>query len=78
MGNFDKLNVIRHFVNDGNVCGVYSVEFKGKQEIFVRNRNSIGAVQHYLGKMASECVSEIRDDVKKEFLEYLQNNHIKG
>jgi hypothetical protein len=72
LSKISDINVIREFKNDINTYGVYSVIFNGKQEIFIRNGNSIGAVQHYLGEWASKCVSEIRDDVKQEFLERLE------
>jgi hypothetical protein len=52
--------------------GVYFIKLnKDKNYIFIRNNDSIGAVCHYLGKPASECVSIIRNDVKEEFLTQL-------
>jgi hypothetical protein len=75
--NFSKIQIIREFTNDGHTCGVYSAMFKDKQEIFIRNGNSIGAVCHYLGKPASQCVSEVRDNVKEEFLVSLEFDKIK-
>lgn len=71
MSKISNINVIREFKNEERVCGVYSVIFNGNQEIFIRNGNSIGAVKHYLGESAGKCVSEIRDDVKRDFLAVL-------
>jgi hypothetical protein len=48
--------------------GVYKVNLNGKPYIFIRNDDSVGVVSHYLGKPASECISIIRDDVKRNFL----------
>jgi hypothetical protein len=72
LSKIGDINIIREFKNDKNTYGIYSVVFNGKQEIFIKNGNSIGAVQHYLGETASKCVSEIRDDVKQEFLNKLK------
>ena len=74
MSNFTNINIIREFVNSGIACGVYDVVFEGKQEIFIRNGKSIGAICHYLDRPASQCVSEIRENVKEEFLECLNIN----
>lgn len=71
MGKINDIQIIREFKSENRVNGIYSVMFNGKQEIFIRNGNSIGAVQHYLNEPASKCVSEIRDDVKGEFLSKL-------
>jgi hypothetical protein len=53
--------------------GLYHIELNGKPHYFIRNNNSVGAICHYLGRPASECVSIIRDDVKQEFLNILQH-----
>ena len=66
-----NVEIIYEFVNDGRICGVYSVLFNGEKKVFIRNSNSIGVVAHYLGKSSTQCVSEIRDDVKKEFFHVL-------
>jgi len=76
MNRISNINIIKEFksalsLNKDMVYGVYSVIFNGKQEIFIKNGDSIGAVQHYLGESAGKCVSEIRDDVKQEFLDIL-------
>lgn len=74
MENISSISAIREFKGADEVTyGVYSVTFKGKQEIFIKNGNSVGAVQHLLGSTASKCVSEIRDDVKQEFESKLKN-----
>lgn len=73
MNEFSKIQTIYEFTNKdfGSTCGVYLVEFKGKDHVFIRNGDSIGAVAHYVGKPASQCVGEIRGDVKQEFLNQL-------
>jgi hypothetical protein len=71
MNNISNIQTIQEFSNEGVVHGVYSLLFNGEQKTFVRNGDSIGAVTFYLGSHASQCVSEIRDDVKYEFLSQL-------
>lgn len=71
MGNFDNLEIVEEFTNNGRVYGIYIANFQGKRKIFIRNNDSIGVVYYYYDKPAGKCVSEIRDDVKKEFLHYL-------
>lgn len=72
MSKIGKIDVIREFGSDDKIYGIYSVMFNDKQEIFIKNGDSIGTVQHYLGVPAGKCVSEIRDDVKEEFLSKLK------
>jgi hypothetical protein len=74
MNKISEILTIREFSNDGIVYGVYSVMFNGKQRIFIRNGDSIGTVSHYWGRPASQCVDEIRKDVKREFLEKMVSN----
>jgi hypothetical protein len=73
MSNFSKLQTVYEFTNkdSGNTHGVYHATFKDREHVFIRNGDSIGSVTHYLGKPASQCVSEIRDDVRQEFLAQL-------
>jgi len=73
MSNFTKIQTIYEFTNAklGHTCGAYYVEFKGKNHLFIRNGDSVGAVEHYLGRQPNECISIIRNDVKQEFLEQL-------
>lgn len=48
-------------------CGLYYIELdSGSKHYIIRNNDSVGAICHYLGRPASECVSLIRDDVKQE------------
>ena len=68
----DNINKIQEFTNDGVTYGVYSVNIKGNLRILIRNGNSVGAVCYYWGKTASQCVDEIREDIKEEFLELLK------
>ena len=73
MNRISSVDVVREFTNNGITYGVYSVMFNNKQQIFIRNGDSIGAVSFYWGKPANQCVDEIREDVKKEFLLALSN-----
>jgi len=60
-----------HSKDTGTTNGLYRVKLNGTPHTFVRNDDSVGAICHYLGRPASECVSIIRDDVKRDFLELL-------
>ena len=70
-----EINTIRHFTSkdSGAIYGIYDVSFNGNREILIRNGNSVGAVRFYLNEPVSKCVSEIRDDVKVEFLQRLDS-----
>ena len=71
MNTISEIKTIQEFTNDSTTCGVYSLLFKGEQKIFIRNGDSIGVVSFLLGRSASQCVSEIRDDIKYDFLAQL-------
>ena len=61
-----------HNKEQDTTCGLYYVETElGNKHYFVRNNKSVGAIQHLLGRPASECVAIIRDDVKQKFFELL-------
>lgn len=72
MVGISEIKTIREFKNDGVVYGVYLVVFNGKQEVFVRNSDSVGAIQHWVGEPANKCINEIRGDVKQKFLQALE------
>jgi len=78
--DFLEIEIIKEFENKElkHFCGVYSVIFKGKKEIFVRNGNSIGAICFFLDQPIGNCLKEIRDDVKKEFLKRLDEEKQKN
>lgn len=58
-------------------CGLYHVELNnGSKHYFIRNTNSVGVICHLVDRPSSECVSIIRDDVKKEFFEVLKNERM--
>ena len=68
------LQTIYEFYNTelNTKCGLYHVELpSGAKHYFIRNNESVGTIVHYLDRPASECVSIIRDDVKKEFFDEL-------
>lgn len=73
MSRISNVNVVREFTNDNVTSGIYSADFKGEQMIFIRNGDSVGAVQFYLGEPATKCISIIRDDVKQELFESLKS-----
>ena len=55
------------------ICGLYHVELdSGGKYYFLRNDKSVGVIQHFVNKSASECVVTIRDDVKKELFELFE------
>lgn len=80
MLEINKIDIIKQFTtkDDGVVCGVYKVETNGrdgvKEEVFIQHGDSIGVVTFCVDKPASECISIIRNDVKKEFLKVLDRS----
>lgn len=74
VSKISNINKIREHKNDGKIYGVYSLDFNGEQKVFIRNGDSVGVVTHLLEKSANECVSLIREDVKKEFLEKINQD----
>lgn len=73
MMTIDKVIKIQEFMNDGVIYGAYSVTSNNKQYIFIRNNNSIGVINFYLGEPVTKCISEIRDDVRDSFLALLKS-----
>jgi len=58
-------------------CGLYHVKVNnGTEYYFLRNDESVGVIQHLLGRTAKECICPIRNDVKKEF--FIQLNRFKN
>ncbi len=52
--------------------GLYHVKLdSGNKYYLLRNNESVGALQHYLDRPASECVSIIRNDMREGFFEAL-------
>jgi len=74
MGSFKNLIIVREFKSMGKFCGVYSIKFRGDDEVFIRNGKFLGVVAFLYGAQASKCVLPVRDDVQKEFLEYLEQS----
>jgi len=72
MDRITNINIIKEFTNEGVAYGIYSLLFRGKLMVFIRNGNSIGTVEFLQDHPASECVSEITTGVKEEFLALLQ------
>ena len=72
MGNFSNLEVISEFTNNEITYGIYGVKFKGTSKIFIRNGKSIGVVAFMFGEPATKCISEIREDIREEFLNFLK------
>jgi hypothetical protein len=68
------LNTIYEFSNKDSKTtnGLYHVQIDGGNKYyFLRNNNSVGAIQHLFNRPASECIGLIRDDVKQKFFELL-------
>ena len=76
MNRFGPITIIREFTNNEIPYGIYSVTFNGEDEkqdlVLIRNNNSIGTVTFLHDHPASDCVLEVRNDVKREFLTALQ------
>lgn len=73
MGNFSNLEVISEFTGESGITyGVYSVVFRGTPKIFIRNGSSIGVVAFLLGEPVTKCISEVKEDIRKEFLDFLK------
>lgn len=61
-----------HNKTTGTTSGLYHVELdSGSKYYLLRNNESVGALQHYVDRPASECVSIIRNDMKRSFFEAL-------
>ena len=77
MSKINNVEIIYEFTNNdmNTTCGVYKVMFDRKEKVFIRNDDSVGVVAHYLGKPASKCVSIICDNVRDEFLEFLEKEN---
>lgn len=69
MSKFGEIIAIKEIANPqlGSACGVYNVAFNGKQEVFVRNGDSVAVIAFFYGSPAEKCMHPIRDDVKEEF-----------
>ena len=67
MNNINAIEAIKEFSDSG----VYLVDFKGEQKIFIKNGDSVGAVVFWLGASAEKCIAIICNDVKQEFLKAL-------
>jgi len=72
MNRFSEVQIISEFTKNEITYGVYSAKFKGEQEIFIRNGDSMGVISFLVNEPANKCVHEIRDDVKQELLESIQ------
>ena len=73
MSRISNVKVVKEFISECIAHGVYLLDFNGEQKIFIRNGESVGAVQFYLNEPASKCISIIRDDVKQEFFEAINS-----
>jgi len=71
MNRFELLETVSEFTYDGITYGVYYMKFNKKPKVFIRNGDSVGAVEHLYCEPASKCVFEIREDCRKEFFECL-------
>lgn len=76
MNRFGEINVLEEFKNtNGEVYGIYWVDFKGKKKLFVRNGDSVSVVSvvaRMLGEPSDKALYTIRDDVKTELFKKLE------
>ena len=74
MDRITDVKIVHEFTNEQykSTCGVYLVTFRGKPETFIRNGDSIGIVAYYVNEPVTKCIGFIRDDVKDEFLTFLE------
>jgi len=74
VNRISKINIIKQFTtkDDGITYGVYDVTFNNKQEIFIRNGDSVGAIRFGWHEPVNKCIGEIKNDIKQEFFEYLK------
>jgi len=73
--NCKILEIVYEFHNKDTETtnGLYHVEFSsGAKYYLLRNNDSVGAIQHYLDRQASECISIIRSDRKADFFSVLE------
>ena len=69
------LQTIYEFTNKEceTTCGLYHVKLdSGATHYLLRNNDSVAVIAHLLGRLATECLSLIKDDVKKEFFDKLE------
>ena len=78
MGVIKNIETIYEWTNRDldHHCGLYRVTLKSSDTTytFIKNADSVGVINHYVGRPANECnecVDIIRDDVKQEFLDLI-------
>lgn len=74
MSRILSVNTLEEFEsNGGEKYGIYWVNFNNAHKLVIRNGSSFGVVSHFYGEPAAKCVSEIRDDVRDELIEAINN-----
>jgi hypothetical protein len=62
-----------HNKENDSSCGLYCVELdSGNKHYFLQNDKSVGAITHYWGRPASNCVSIVKDNIKEKFFVLLE------
>lgn len=78
MFDIKNITVIQEFENDETVCGVYLVQaissYGNEKKVFIRHGNSVSAITYYHDEPSFKCISEIRPDVRDDFLKRLSDN----
>ena len=74
MSRIFSVNILEEFEsNGGEKYGIYWVNLNNSHKLMIRNGNSFGVVSHLYGEPATKCVAEIRDDVRDELIEAINN-----
>ena len=71
MSRITDLTILKEFEYEGVIYGFYWAKFEGEDKLFTRNGDTVKTVTHWFGK-GDELVN-IRDDVKQELLQEIQN-----
>ena len=78
MNRFKKIIVLSEFEKDGYPYGLYWCHFVSSTQdrwfIVMRNGDKICLYSHYRNMTPKECVDQMADKAKEEFLSCLKNN----
>lgn len=67
---------IIEFTNNGECYGLYLATFGTRDNrVILRNGESVGVVEFLVGKKATNCIGEMREDVKIKFLKILEESN---
>lgn len=69
---FKDIKIIREFVEDGVVYGIYCALLNDTIHVFVANGKSFGAIVHYLNEPVYKCLAEMTEESKEIFFKELE------